>query len=82
MQPFYTAKMLDLNKILSKLFGSKSQRDLKEIEPVVELVHEASKAIVLLTNDDLRNKTAEFRERIAGYINEETEALKSLRSQA
>lgn len=66
--------MLD---IFRKLFGDKSKKDLKEINPYVDKVTEAYKDVEKLTNDELRAKTPEFKKRIADYISkEETEIVR------
>ena len=51
-----------VSSILNKFFGSKSQRDIKEILPVLNKIREAYLTIEKLTNDELRAKTLEIRE--------------------
>jgi preprotein translocase subunit SecA len=48
---------MGFNDFLQKLFGNKSQRDLKEIQPWVEKVKAAYPAIEKLSNDELRART-------------------------
>ncbi len=55
---------MDINKFLSKLFGNKSTRDMKQIQPLVEKVKEAYPAIKGLSNDQLRARTQEIRQQI------------------
>ena len=50
---------------LNKIFGSKSDRDIKQIQPIVEQVKAEYAKLSTLTNDELRNKTLEFKARIA-----------------
>ncbi len=64
---------------LSKLFGNKSQRDLKEVNPYKEATLKVYPAIQQLSNDELRAKTIEFKEKIQAEIHEEEEELASLR---
>ena len=64
---------------LSKLFGSKSQRDLKEVKPFLEATLKVYPSIKELTNDQLRAKTIEFKERIQNEIRDEESELASLR---
>ncbi len=60
--------------VLKKVFGDKSKKDLKEINPYVNKVKEAYDQIQELSNDELRGKTVEFKKRIADHIiDEETE---------
>ncbi len=55
---------MDFNSILSKLFGNKSTRDMKLIQPWVEKVKAAYPAIQELDNDALRAKTREIQQTI------------------
>ena len=64
---------------LSKLFGTKSQRDLKEVQPYLDAALKAYPAIQTLSNDELRAKTLEFKQRIQDEIREEEEELAALR---
>ena len=65
--------------ILTKLFGNKSQRDLKEVKPFLDATLAVYPAIQALSNDQLRGKTIEFREKIASAIETEENELKQLR---
>ena len=64
---------------LTKLFGSKSQRDLKEVKPFLDATLAAYPAISQLDNDGLRAKTIEFKERIRTAIEAEESELATLR---
>ena len=64
---------------LSKLFGSKSQRDLKEVQPFLDATLKVYPAIKELSNDDLRAKTDEFKKRIQDEIHDEEDELAALR---
>ena len=55
-----------IGKVLTKLFGSKNERDLKSIQPLVDLVNGLSDAMRKLSDEELKGKTAEFRARLAG----------------
>lgn len=71
---------MDFNKFLSKLFGNKSTRDMKLIQPWVEKVKAAYPAIQELDHDGLRAKTKEIQSAIqnsANDIKEKIEALKA-----
>ena len=50
--------------ILKKVFGSKADRDLKQIRPILNKVLEAYGPIDKLTNDELRAKTEELKARL------------------
>jgi len=68
------------NKIISKLFGNKAQRDLSEINPVVKRIQEAYPAIEQLSNDELRAKTKELEQQISDYVAEEKAQIESLKA--
>ena len=43
--------------ILAKLFGSKSDRDIKKLQPVVELINDEFRRMSSLSDDELRGQT-------------------------
>ncbi|MEO5911340.1 MAG: preprotein translocase subunit SecA [Pelobium sp.] len=49
---------------INKIFGSKSDRDVKSARPIVEKIKEEYEKLSALSNDELRSKTADFRQRI------------------
>lgn len=56
---------------LSKLFGgSKSEKDVKKIEPLVKQTNDFFAQYQSLSNNQLRNKTKEFRERIKQHLSQ------------
>ncbi len=65
--------------ILTKLFGNKSQRDLKEVKPFLDATLAVYPTIQALDNDGLRAKTIEFKEKIARAVEAEESELKQLR---
>ena len=61
--------MLDfIGKAVAKLFGSKSERDLKEIVPYVALINAEYAKLAGISDDALRGQTAEVRGRIAAAL--------------
>jgi len=50
--------------LLKKIFGTKSARDMKKLRPLVERINELEKSYQALTDDQLKAKTPEFKERI------------------
>lgn len=57
-----------LTKGLAKLFGSKSDRDIKDVTPYVEEINKIFVSLSGLTDDELRNKTTELKEIIASDL--------------
>src|SRR5687768_6309480 len=56
---------------ISKLFGgSKSEKDVRAILPLVTKINENFQAFQSLGNDELRQKTQEFRQRITDHLKE------------
>ena len=55
---------MDFFKLLRKLFGNKSDRDMKAIQPLVDEVLKIYPEINALSNDDLRARTLKLKERI------------------
>ena len=50
--------------VLKKVFGTKSERDLAKMKPLVAKVNEIEKSLQLISEDNLKNKTAQFRKRL------------------
>ena len=71
-----------VTNVLTKFFGNKSERDIKEINPILERVKAEYENIVSLSNDELRAKSAEVRNDIHNYIKEESDKIKSLKEKA
>src|SRR5215212_3847636 len=53
-----------LNTILTKIIGTKNERELKAIKPIVARINELEPSIVQLTDAQLQAKSAEFRQRL------------------
>src|ERR1700744_508095 len=51
-------------EFISKVFGSKSERDVKSIQPIVEKIRNEFSKLDGISNDDLRAKTIAFKETI------------------
>ncbi|QRX63791.1 preprotein translocase subunit SecA [Dysgonomonadaceae bacterium zrk40] len=71
---------MGLNDIISKIFGNKAQRDLKEVNPYVKRVQEAYTDIAKLSNDELRNRTKEIEKRIKDYVANEQAEIERLKT--
>lgn len=61
---------MDINNILKKLFGNKSTRDMKEIQPHVEKIKQVFESIDALDNDALRAKTQELRDQVQHSVDD------------
>ena len=71
---------MGFNEFLSKLFGNKATRDMKEIVPWVEKVKAAYPAISQLSNDELRAKTKELQQYIKDSATEQRAKIEELKA--
>ena len=53
---------------ITKIFGNKSQRDLKEIEPVIKKIEALADEMKQLSNDELRARITAVREDIRSAV--------------
>ncbi|WP_430899840.1 MULTISPECIES: preprotein translocase subunit SecA [unclassified Paraflavitalea] len=68
---------------LSKLFGgSKSEKDVKAIEPIVKQINQHFQSYQHISNDQLRGKTNEFRAKIKDYVSAIDKEIKDLAENA
>ena len=71
---------MGFNSFISKLFGNKASRDMREIQPWVEKVKAVYPALFAMSNDELRAASAALKNKIQGTVTElraEIERLKS-----
>lgn len=68
---------MSFNSFLSKIFGNKSQRDLKEIQPIVNKIKALGPQMQGLSNDELRNAITAVRTDIKNAISEDEQAIAS-----
>lgn len=71
-----------LGKVFGKIFGSKSDRDIKELSPIVAEVAAEYSKLSSLSNDDLREKSFGFRRHIQEALSELTAEIDGLKAKA
>jgi preprotein translocase subunit SecA len=71
-----------ISKTVTKLFGTKSERDIKAIMPIVEAIKQEYAKLSTISDDALRGKTAEFKQRIQNHLSNIDFQINDLRSQA
>ena len=71
--------MAFVNKVLGKILGNKSERDIKEITPVVNSILEEYARITKLSNDDLRAESAKLKQIIAERVKPEEDEIAALK---
>src|SRR6188768_3538702 len=58
-------------KLIAKIFGTKSEKDIKRIMPMVEQTKQEGEKLKTISNDDLRNETRKIQE----FINAELKSI-------
>ncbi len=66
-----------MSKVTDKIFGSHSEREVKRIRPLVKKIEDLRPAMQALSDEELRDKTKEFRKRL-----EEGETLDAILPEA
>ncbi len=74
--------MANIFNIVTKLFGSKYDKDIKNIDPIVQLILEENKRLVSITNDELREKTTALKTKIEESICSEKKEVADLKNRA
>ena len=75
--------MIDfLSKSISKIFSSKTESDYKKLAPIIDEVNAVAENLKSLSNDELRNKTLEFRKTITEYLADTDAELNQLNEEA
>lgn len=71
---------MNFNNFLKSLFGDKSNRDMKLIQPIVEKVKAAYPEIQKLSNDELRAKTKELQQYVQDSAKEQKQQIAELKA--
>ncbi|MBK7630834.1 MAG: preprotein translocase subunit SecA [Ignavibacteriales bacterium] len=66
--------------LIKKIFGDKHEKDLKVIWPIVDEINGHYETIKNLTNDELKNKTLEFKEKIQSHTEETRKQITELKT--
>ncbi|MDR2011187.1 MAG: preprotein translocase subunit SecA [Bacteroidales bacterium] len=73
---------MSLNSIISKIFGSKVDRDLKTISPYLHSVLSIEPEITKLSNDELRERTQKLKQGIQDFIKADIDKINNLKEKA
>ena len=65
---------------LKKIFGDKHTKDINELLPVVQKINEEYEKLKKLSDDELRSKTAEFKEKIQNYTAETRKKIEEIKA--
>ena len=75
--------MLDsIGRGIAKIFGTKSDKDLKEITPFIQLINTEFEKLKNISDDQLRGKTTELKDRIASELKHIDDQIADLNNQA
>lgn len=67
-------------KIIKKIFGDKYEKDLKQLWPIVTEINEYYESFKNLTDDELKSKTKEFKEKIQAHTEVTRKQIEELRT--
>lgn len=70
---------MGFNEILAKLFGNKSQRDLKEVAPYVQKIKSVYPEIEQLSNDGLRERTVQLMQQLQDGVKSEKDKIAAIK---
>ena len=71
---------MGFNEFISKLFGNKASRDMREIQPWVEKVKAVYPSISAMSNDELRAATQTLKEKIQNTVTAERARIAELKA--
>ncbi len=71
-----------LDKVLTKVFGTSNERVIKRLTPVVAVINDLEPEVKVLSDEQLRAKTLEFRERIAALVQPRIQGIEDAEERA
>jgi len=74
--------MSGIFNLVSKLFGNKYDKDVKDIHPILDKIHQEFDQLHTISHDDLRNKTKLLQEEISADIQTEKDNIHSLKEKS
>ena len=70
-----------LQGLLKKIFGDRNEKAMKELWPIVDEINSEYEKIKLLSDDELKGKTIEFKGKIKDYIDETKTQIEEINNQ-
>ena len=70
-----------ITDLITKIFGSKHERDTKKLWPIVEEINLFTEQLQNLSDEELKGKTQEFRQKIKERTSQPDERLKELKEE-
>lgn len=71
---------MGFNDILKSLFGNKSQRDVKELQPILAKIKEISPSLTDISNDELRQRITSVRRQLKDAVAPQHEKIADLKA--
>ena len=71
---------MNFNKFLKSLFGDKSSRDMKLIQPLVEKAKAFTPQVEAMSNDELRQRTKELQQQVQSSATEQKTRIEELKA--
>jgi len=73
---------MDVGKVIGKFLGNKSDRDMRDVMPFENKIKAAYEPIPELSNNQLRERSAALKQRVADYVAAEKSELEALKAKA
>ena len=73
---------MDVGKVIGKFLGNKADRDMREVMPFVDKIKTAYEPLPGLSNDQLRERSAALKQKVADYVATELSELEALKAKA
>lgn len=73
---------MDVGKVLGKFLGNKADRDMREVMPKVDKIKAAYESMPELSNDQLREKSAELKQKVKDFVADERSQMEALKAKA
>ena len=72
---------MGFNDFLKKIFGNKSQRDLREIQPIVAEINKIYPTLENLSNDELRDRITKIRAALKDSVADKRKEIADIKAE-
>ena len=73
---------MGVNKLVGKFLGNKADRDMREVTPYLEKIKEEYTPLLDLSNDQLRDRSAALKQKVANFVAEDKARLTEMKLKA
>jgi len=67
-------------EFLSKMFGTKSQKDVESVQPIVNQILQIYPSLQSLSNEELREKTLSLKKTIKDFTSDESKQIADIKA--